>query len=86
MSDVIQQEPQSSQPSRARKSTRFVPKRKPGPSKRHMVYAALFSSLVTLVVSNSSEMDLVWKVMCGSGTMLQANIIPPRTSTQSEGL
>ena len=84
MSDVIQQPPQSSTPSPARKSMRSAPKKKVGPSKRHMAYAALFSSLVTLVVSNSSEMQLVWKLMCGSGTMLQANTILLPTSNNPD--
>lgn len=84
MSDLTQLPPQSSTPSRARKSTRSAPKKKVGPSKRHMAYAALFSSLVTLVVSNSSEMQLVWKLMCGSGTTLQANISPLPISNNPE--
>jgi len=84
MSDPIQQPPQSSSASRARKSTLSAPRKKVGPSKRLMAYAALFSSLVTLVVSNSSEMQLVWKLMCGSGTTLQANIIPLPTSSNPE--
>ena len=73
MSELIQQPPQSSSASRARKSTRSAPKKKVGPLKRHMAYVALFSSLVTLVVSNSSETQLFWRLMCGSGTMLQAS-------------
>jgi len=84
MSDVIQQQPQSSPLSRARKSTRSAPKKKLGPSKRHMAYAAIFSSLVTLVVSGSSEMQVVWKLMCGSGTTLSASSIPLLISPNSE--
>lgn len=84
MSDLIQQPPQSSTRSRARKSSGSAPKRKVGPSKRHMAYVALFSSLVTLVVSSSSEMQLVWKLMCGSGTMLQANTIRLPTSNNPD--
>jgi len=84
MSDVIQQQPQSSPPFRARKSTRSAPKKKVGPSKRHMAYAALLSSLVTLVLSNSSEMQLIWKLMCGSGTMISVSSIPLPISPSSE--
>jgi len=70
MSVEMQQQPQSSKPSRARKSSPSVKRKAKSLSVRHMVYASIASALVTYSVV-SSDMSVV-SAMCRLAPMIMS--------------